>query len=519
MQSFNVKTNFACSGVVEYTGTASLPVSVTLPNGKQYPFTYEATPGFSTYVTARVKRVTLPTGGYYEYAYSGSNDGAYCPDGSVLNLSRTINDGTSSTVWQFARTPPGSSWTTTITPPQLSYDTAANQSAYTFDTTGHETSRTFYQGSAAGGTLLRTINSTWASNGTPATQTTILENNQQSKVETDYDSNGNLTALREYDWGTGAPGSPIRNTTLTYLSTSAYTTRNILNRVTQQIVKDGTGAIKSRTDIAYDAGGAFSGANCITGAAQHDDTNYGCSFTTRGNSTSITTYTDPVTPAGGITKSFTYDSLGNLRTAQLNCCQQKQFNYSSTTQYAYPDSAVSGSSPTQLTTSATYNTYTGLVATSTDENGKVTSFAYDTLKRIASVTRPDSTQITYTYDDTARTVTVDTPTQGTDKVRSITYVDPLGRAFKQTTSDTAGGNCSAAQTQFDTLGRAYKTSNPYDCAGSPSYWTETRFDGLGRPTKTIPPDGSASSNNTSFAYAGPSVTVDFATLSWPTSRI
>jgi hypothetical protein len=43
LATFNIKTNFGCSGVVEYTGTASLPTSIVLPDGKQYTFSYEPT--------------------------------------------------------------------------------------------------------------------------------------------------------------------------------------------------------------------------------------------------------------------------------------------------------------------------------------------------------------------------------------------------------------------------------------------------------------------------------------------
>ena len=59
----NVKTNFACSGVVEYTGTASLPIELDLPNSTKYLFSYEATPANPTFTTARLTQVTLPTGG------------------------------------------------------------------------------------------------------------------------------------------------------------------------------------------------------------------------------------------------------------------------------------------------------------------------------------------------------------------------------------------------------------------------------------------------------------------------
>src|SRR5262249_38339534 len=158
-------------------------------------------------------------------------------------------------------------------------------------------------------TALRTFNTTWAANNTPATSITILEDGStQNEVATTYDSNGLLQSQTEYDWGSGAPGGPIRTTGYSYLS-------YIINRVTTKFVKDGSGTVQYRQDIGYD-GAALT---CPTGAAQHDETgSYTCSSTARGNPTSVTTYTSPGTPSGGITKNFTYDWFGNLLTAQLN---------------------------------------------------------------------------------------------------------------------------------------------------------------------------------------------------------
>ena len=357
LQSFNIKTKFGCAGVVEYTGTASLPTSLVLPNGQQYQFTYEVNSAFHTYKTGRLLRVTLPTGGYYEYQYPATpNNGISCSDAGVNSLTRVMSDGSSQAQWQFTRTPNGSGWIATVTAPQLPYDSAANQSVFTFDASGHETSLKIYQGSASTGILKRTSNTAWAANGTPATRTLILEDNTQSQTETTFDSNGNLLVMKEHDWGSGAPGAVVRTTNFTYLADPPYVARNILNRLKQVTVSDSTGTVKSRTDIAYD-GSAFTVPNCITGVAQHDDTNYGCTFTVRGNPTSVTTYTDPITPGGAVTKTFTYDSLGNLRQADLNCCQQEQWVYSPITNYAYPDSAgecpgfrwrLSGGSQTQF---------------------------------------------------------------------------------------------------------------------------------------------------------------------------
>ncbi len=505
LQTLNIKTNFGCSGVVEYTGTASVPLSITLPNNKTYSFTYEQTPGISGYYTGRVQRVTLPTGGYYEYTYPGANDSINCTDGTVTNLTRVINDGVSSATWTFVRAPSGSNWTTTVTAPPLSYDAAANQAVYTFNSSGQETQTQIYQGSA-GGTLLRTINTTW-SGGAPATQVVVLENNQQSEMDTSYDGFGNLLSLTEKGWGSGVPGSAVRTTTLTYLNTTAYTARNIMNRVTRKTVSDSLGAVKFRQDISYDGTSNFTGANCVTGALQHDDANYGCAFLTRGNRISVTTYANAAAPSGGITKNFTYDSLGNLRQADVDCCQQESWAYTATTNFAYPDSVTRGPSGTQLTTQYFYeNAYTGFLTSAKDENNQTTSYAYDTMRRLTTITRPDNAQIIYTYDDTIMTVTVAQPVQGTNVVKQTSYFDGLGRAFRSATLDAGNTDYSKTDVLFDPLGRTWKVTNPYtgqNPPSCPSNCTETRFDGSGRVTKTILPDG----QQTQYSYSGSTVTV------------
>ena len=57
--SFNVKTNFGCSGIIEYSAVNNLPTSAVFPNGQTYQFSYEPTPGNSGYYTGRVQKVTL----------------------------------------------------------------------------------------------------------------------------------------------------------------------------------------------------------------------------------------------------------------------------------------------------------------------------------------------------------------------------------------------------------------------------------------------------------------------------
>jgi len=496
LQSLNVKTNFGCSGVTEYTGTPTVPQELDIPTPAggtlKYTFAYEQTPGLTGYYSGRLQRVTLPTGGYYEWDYPGSNDSIKCSDGTTMSMNRTASDGTNSATWNFVR----SGSTTTVTTPQLADTPNSNDTLFTFNTVGAETQRKIYKESP-GVNVLRTLNTTWASNSTPAARVTILEDaSTRSEVDTTIDSNGLLDSLNEYDWGSNSHGPLLRTTTLTYQTSTNYTNRNIINLITSKVIKDGSGTTQYRQDITYD-GVAL--ANCPTGVPQHDDTNYPCSMNYRGNPTQVTTYLTPSTPAQGISKNFTYDVFGNLLTAQLNCCQNKSWTYSATTQFSQPDSATSGTSPTQLTTSYQYNLYLGLPTKATDPNNLVTNYLYDFLRRTTQISQSNGSSsgesISYNYDDTHFTTTTTTLIDSAKSVKQITAADSLGRITTSTTQDINSNVISNVSASYDLVGRAYKTSTPY--TSSPSYWTTTALDVLGRPTTVTLPDNSA----TSYSYA------------------
>ena len=498
LTSYNIKTNFGCTGVTEYTGTASLPSSISLSTGLSYTITYEGTPSHSGYYTGRVSKVTLPNGGYVQFQYGSTNDGINCTDGSILNVNRTQNDGTTSSNWTFNRALSGSNWVTTVTAPIMPYDSAANQSVFTFNSSGQETTQQFYQGSSSSGTLLRTINTTWASNGSPATKITILENNQQSKMATSVDSNGNLLSMSEYDYGSGAPGAALRTTTNTYLSTSTYTNLNILNRVITETVADSTGTIQYREDTAFD-GNALS--SCPTGAAQHDDTGFGCSFSARGNPSATTKYTNASTQSGGVTHNSYYDGFGNLAQADINCCQSKSWAYSATTQYAYPDSETCGATGgPQLMTNHTYSASTSHALSETDPNTQVTHHSYDFMKRKLTDTRPDNAQTTYAYNDTQKNSAFSKPVQSSAMNTKTRNADGLGRATTSATTDVSNNVYTNTQQVYDPLGRAYQRSVPF--LGSPQYYVTLQHDALGRVTKRILPDG----QQETMSYSGNTVT-------------
>jgi RHS repeat-associated protein len=507
-QNLSVKTKFLCSnGVTDYTGTATVPQELDIPTpagGKlKYIFSYESyTANNITYYTGRLQKVTLPTGGSYEYDYPGANDGINCSDGSALTMNRIVNDGTNSATWKFVRNL--TNLTTTETTPQLADTANASDTVFTFNSSGKEMSRQLYADSP-GATLLRTINTTWAANGTPATQITTLEDNS-TKVETDssYDSNGLLGSLVEYDWGSGAHGSanPIRTTTYSYQTSSVYTNRNIINLVTSKVIADSAGTVQYRQDTTYD-GTAL--ANCPKNISQHDDTNYSCTMIYRGNPTAVTTYLSPASSGNGITKNFTYDWFGNLLTAQLNCCTNKTWTYSATTQYSQADSITSGSSPTQLSTTLTYNLYNGQVVTATDDNGLTTTFDYDFLRRPTSVSLSNGvttgTSITHSYDDVNFKSTTMSVVDSSRSVKTITTANPFGQTLTTTLEDASSIVYSIVKNGINLAGRNYQNSNPYTT--TPAYWTSTSFDALGRPTTVTLQDNS----KTKYSYVTNTTTI------------
>jgi len=506
--SMPVATKFQCPGMTDVTlgGNYNFPSSVVMPNGQTYAFTYEATPGAIGYTTGRLLRLTLPTGGYYDYSYLGSNMGVICSDGSISAIMRTVNDASASAVWVFARTPlSGGAWETDVTAPQLPYDSAPNVSVFKFDSSKRETQRKFFQGSDISfATPLAIVDTTYSGgNRTPITQTTTLADGRMARVTTSYDSYGLPLQVTETNWGQGAVGSTLRVTNLTYLRLSQYTSRQINNRLTSVVVRDNIPAVGLvdvyRRNVGYD--GAT--PTCLSGVTHHDDTLYGCTFNIRGNLTSTTEYADPVALTGAVTNSVTFDTLGNQLTANADCCRFKSWSYSPANAYAYPVMETSGAvGGPQLTTSVGYDPSTGLFVSMTDANNRTTSVSYDSMKRVTSRTRPDGAQTTFTYTDTSpSSVAVKVPVDATNWRRSSTLFDGLGRPVRETLTDGTGGTTySIVDRVYDALGRSYRSSNPY--LGSPSYWDETRYDALSRPTLIIPPDGNPTTNNVSMSYVG-----------------
>jgi RHS repeat-associated protein len=346
--------------------------------------------------------------------------------------------------------------------------------------------------------VLRTISYAWIQSGVanvPGTITTTLnDTGQQSSVEySSYDAYGNAGDVKEHDFG----GQVLRHTVTTY---TPLVPQHILNLPTQVLIEDTSGNIISRTNLTYDDPNSIT-IN-ITDAASHYN-----NLTVHGNLTSISRYSDPVTPGVPVTRHFYYDSTGNVRTAELDCCNQKVFNFSLAKQYAYPDSVVRGTGTLQFTTSADWDFDTGLLKQSTDENGQATGYQYDSMNRPIVVTLPPqgstSVLINTQYDDNAASPTVTkfaSPSTVTVP-KTVTTMDGLGHVLRV---DTKNGSTvvSSSTVSYDKLWRRSQASNPFG-PNETAVNTAFSYDALGRSKLVTPPSGGF----TQYDYSGNTVTV------------
>src|SRR5438270_1496141 len=476
------------------TSTTPLNVlsSCTYANGTGYSFNYgdwaiiNTIQNFSSSMPAQVRS-------YVSYNYPLASSGALS-DAPTYTQETISPDNANTSVWNYAVTKGGTGIVTAmqVTDP-LGGITVTNLDS----STGLLSS---VQMKDSSGNLLRTMAYTWTTAGganvPDMVTSTLNDTGQQSSAQySNYDAFGNPGDIYEKDFG----GALLRHTVTTY--STVFVPQHILNLPTQILVKDGSGNTVGRTNFSYDDSGAI--ITNITDAASHDNF-----LTVHGNLTSVTRYSDAATPGGAVVRHLFYDSTGNVVKAELDCCNQKVFNFPLAYQYAYPNSVVRGpTGGTQFTSSVTWSFDYGLVLTSTDENNQVTQYQYDSMNRNTGVTLPPqgatSVQFTNVYDDNAASPTITkaaTPSSVT-LPKTIATLDGLGHVLRVDTYN-ATTLISSTTSSYDKLWRSSQVSNPFAPGETPIY-TGFSYDPLGRTNQVTPP----SSGNTQYTYSGNTVTI------------
>src|SRR5262245_44314302 len=352
----------------------------------------------------------------------------------------------------------------------------------------------------------------------PSRVETTDERDQTTGKELSYGPRFNqVIETREYGYGYvfGEANTLLRRMVNQYLNDPNYIDKiqdlywqHHYNLVTVNEVYAGDSARLARTEYSYDQFKGREGLLNTPGVVYpgHDgvwnpySSAYNSVSEYRGNITTIKRYADAETldENTAFVEIRHYDITGNVRKAETACCMQTTINYTLNTQYAWPESQISGSpsdTNKQNTASATYDFNTGLVKTSTDANGRISQFTYysDSL-RLEKEISPTFAFNYHLYDDVAMKVTdfvheAGAPAGGSNyAAKSIKSLDGRGSVIKEISFGKAGVQ-DIVEVKYDQLGRPSQQSRPYR-SGETVQWSAVTYDFLDRPEQTTAPENS-----------------------------
>lgn len=215
--------------------------------------------------------------------------------------------------------------------------------------------------------------------------------------------------------------------------------------------------------------------------------------TVRGNTTEVTDYADAVLRRDPVSVNLEYDSTGNVlkshdgRGAGVEIEYGAEHGFSLATRQTI--GALDPASPLRVTTSRRYFA-PGLLREERDQEGHVRSYTYskDTVGwRLAMAVSPEGVKSVWTPDDDRLTMSV--VHQSASSVMSDgVKVELDGRARIRRVTGDLGGRFRV-DTQYDTVGRVSRKSNPY--WEEAPVWTTWTYDGLGRVTSHLSPGNTA----------------------------
>ncbi len=334
---------------------------------------------------------------------------------------------------------------------------------------------------------------------------TLADTNQQSKVTYQYDTYNNVTDKQEYDWGSGSPGSLVRETRTQYMG-SPYTSQNILDLPSLETILNGSGTIVAETHYGYDEynQGSTGPLNDAPNIVGHDP-NYGTSFTTRGNLTNPATCLNAPSCTSWVNHVSDYDIAGNVvRRDDANANHTwLYYNDDGANKYAFPTSIKNAYSQF---TRANYDYNIGKPTSVTDFNGIQTVYSFnDPLDRLTQVRHgagtaaEAQTNVVYTGATDVKVYSDVNSVGQMDQNYNETMYDGFGRV-SSTTKYGVTGPCtsSTSTTSYDALGRVSQVTNPACQNYAIGYATKYVYDALGRATQTTKQDGSVAS----VSYSG-----------------
>jgi YD repeat-containing protein len=308
------------------------------------------------------------------------------------------------------------------------------------------------------------------------------------------DYSGNVKETREYAFS----GALRRKTLLNYLHEThgVYVPLNIIDRVSESYVYDGSNNLVAKTVTGYDESSLYGAPNAI----RHDAA-YGTGYLSRGLATTVTRWYDLVNNYT-IATTTRYDECGNPRDLKDGRNYTTFVEYwlsPADNAYAFP---LRTTNPKSQATQATYSYRSGVVLSQTDANGRTTTMTYDNWDRITGIDRPDlkaGPEKTFLYHEAwceqQKGPSVDITVWLTDSTsrQKTEQLDILGRFIDSTVTDP-GGNIKQEQT-YGEWNQVSTASMPHR-EGAQQYWTSYGYSGSRLSSVTIPESGARSYNYT-----------------------
>lgn len=339
----------------------------------------------------------------------------------------------------------------------------------------------------------------------------------------------------------------LKTQTTSYSSDGAYLSRRIIGLPTESKLYEGTtsGSLMSKVTFGYDGNGYTGTGQSLSSATQHDTTNYGTGFSYRGNLTSQRRWdvTVPTSESASVESSTKYNIAGspiskttpwdgtNTRTVSISYTDSWNDGGSRTT-YAYPTTLTdpaNNSSTVKYRFDIGANVEATSPAPAGQTYGKTTKRIFDSLGRLERnsvyVNTTEKSYVRYEFPSNgiqsqSYSPIVDVDGDGNiaeDEVHSESWFDGAGRVRRSRTEHPgSSGGWSATQTEYDILGRVYRSSVPTEVSVSGSTWTAagddaTRgwiwnyayYDWKGRTVRTVPSDSTGSDGkDTLITYEG-----------------
>lgn len=240
-----------------------------------------------------------------------------------------------------------------------------------------------------------------------------------------------MTDQDDYDFGSSGRGSLLRKEVKSY--------QNVGNAIVPfgDAVYDGAGTTLSQTTYAYDEtqGPGHAALQTTSGLPGRS----GGVGSARGNVTTISQWIN--SPSSTASTAFSYDDSGQVLS--------KLDARGNTTTYSY-DPATNGflthaaypmtGSGLAVATSAKYDAASGILQTTTDPNGQVTTYKYyDRLLRPAEIDYPDGGQTKYWFTD-ANTFWTGQPIGNGSTSYYVTHTDGYARLDRAALSNGLPGN-------------------------------------------------------------------------------